>query len=151
MCQRFSIWLKTNNSEMLLIGIYLGESKVLLYFRNVRYNSAALTAFIKVMKEMNYTGQWDADLVWYSPSATFRICLNGLKLHFRIHGFRATWLCLIIEVLATRRKFLETFGYCIKINCAFTFRTTNVLVAFPTTWPSSKSGTIRSRIRQRYT
>ena len=40
--------------------------------------------------------------------------------------FRPTRPCLIVKVLATRAKFLESSGYCTVINYAFTFRTTNI-------------------------
>ena len=52
---------------------YLGES-VVLHFRNVRYNSAALNAVAVVMKVMKHTKQWDAEFAWYSHSAPHWIC-----------------------------------------------------------------------------
>ena len=39
---------------------------------------------------------------------------------------KASWPCLIIKVLAIWANFLEPSGYCIVINCAFMFCTTNV-------------------------
>ena len=40
----------------------LGGSKVLQYFGNVRQNSADLNAFAEVVKVMNNTGRYDAEL-----------------------------------------------------------------------------------------
>ena len=34
----------------------------------MRYNSAVLDVFAKIMKMTNYTGRKDAELTWYSPS-----------------------------------------------------------------------------------
>ena len=59
---------------------------------------------------------------WYFQSATHRMFQNELNLPTR--------LCLIFEVLATRATFLQPSGYSIMINCAFTFRTTNILGYF---------------------
>ena len=59
------------------------------------------------------------------------ICLNGLVHCFTIHGFRPTWPCLIIKVLATRAKLLDPSDYWEEINCTFTFYTTNVFWLFP--------------------
>ena len=44
--------------------------------------------------------------------------------------FRPTWLYLIIEVLATQKKFLETSSYCTVINYTFTFCIGNVFGCF---------------------
>ena len=38
-----------------LLIIYLGETKVLQYFCNLRHNSAAAYAFVEVVKVMNHT------------------------------------------------------------------------------------------------
>ena len=40
------------------------------------------------------------------------------------------FLYVITEILATRAKFLDLSCYCSRINCAFTFRTTNVFAFF---------------------
>ena len=77
----------------------------------------------------NYSGLGDAELAWYSPSDTYRICLNGLEHSLGIHSFRPTWLYQIVEVLVTRVKFLEPFGYCIVINWNFLFCTKDVFVS----------------------
>ena len=45
-------------------------------------------------------------------------------------SFRLIWPCPIIVVPATRAKFLETSCYSTRINCAFTFHTTNVYDCF---------------------
>ena len=42
---------------------YLGKSKVLQYFGNVRFKSAAQDSFIKMTSR---TGLYDAKLSWYS-------------------------------------------------------------------------------------
>ena len=55
-------------------------------------NSTALDTFSPdVMKIANHTRLWDAELAWYSQSATHQICLNGLKHGFGIQGFRFIW------------------------------------------------------------
>ena len=76
------------------------------------------------------TWQLDAELVLNSSIATRLICLYGLLLGLGVHCFRPTWPFLIVEVLATRTKFLERSSYCIVINYAITFRTTNVFSCF---------------------
>ena len=71
---------------------YLGESKVLLYFGSMRHNSVAPDGFAKIVKVMNLTGLWDAELAWYSPSATHQIHLYGLEHNLKIHSFsRPIW------------------------------------------------------------
>ena len=42
--------------------------------------------------------------------------------------FRPTWTCLILEVLASRKKLLQSSGYCTVISYAFIFRATNAFV-----------------------
>ena len=58
------------------------------------------------------------------------ISLSGLKHSLEIHAFRFTWLCLIVEVLATQANFLQASGYCSMVNRDFTFRTTNIFGCF---------------------
>ena len=53
----------------------------------------------------------------YSPDLTLWLQYGFLE----IHAFRPTSPCLIIEVLATRTKFLKPSGYWTVINCADTF------------------------------
>ena len=91
---------------------------------------AALDALTEIVKVMNHTGLTDAELAWYSLSTSHQIFFYGLEHSFSIHSFRLIWLCLIVEVLATQTKFLEPFGYCIVINCAFNFHT-KVFGCFP--------------------
>ena len=74
--------------------IYQGESKVLQYFGNVRHNSIALDVLAEGVKVTSHTGLWDAELAWYSPSATQQICLYGFEHNLGIHGFRPTWTYL---------------------------------------------------------
>ena len=97
--------------------IYEGETKVLQYFGNVKHNFVALERFAKIMKVMNYTGLLNANLVWYYPSATCQICLCSIKF---------TFLGLIVEIIATRVKFLELSGNYPLINCTLTFCIANV-------------------------
>ena len=73
---------------------------------------------------------WNAKHTWCSPCSTLWICFYGLEHSLKIHSFRPTSPCLIIEVLATWVKFLERSAYCIVINCTFTFHTTNVFGSF---------------------
>ena len=78
------------------------------------------------MKMMNHTRLWDAELVWYSLKTTQWICYI-----LRIHDFKPTWQCLIIEVLATQGKSLELFGgYFTMINCTVTYCPTNIFGCF---------------------
>ena len=110
--------------------MYLGESKVLQYFDNVRHNSTALDAFAKFVKVICHTGQWDAKFAWNFPSATHLICLYAFDHGLRSHDFKPTWLGLIVKVLSTRTKFCEPSGYCTEINCVFTFCAKNIFGLF---------------------
>ena len=93
---------------------YQGEFKVLQYFGN----------FLLWRWQTKLDGEY-AELVWYSQHATSNICL--LKHSLRIHSFRSTWHCLIINGHATWEKFLTKSSYCTIINFAFIFcHTTNV-------------------------
>ena len=67
-----------------------------------------------------------AEVTWYFPRVTRRICHCSLKHDLGIHYSRPTWPCLIVEIHATGAKFILPSGYCIVINCAITFCTTNV-------------------------
>ena len=62
-------------------------------------------------------GHEDEELCWIVRCQT-QVLLGVFLLEhsLRIHGFRLTWPCLIIEVLATRAKFLEPSDYCIVIS-----------------------------------
>ena len=56
---------------------------------------------------------------------------GSVKEHnLEIHCFRLTWPCLSIEVLEGRVKCLEISDYRTVVNCAFTFRRTNVFRCF---------------------
>ena len=63
-----------------------------------------------------------SELTWYSPRTTHKINLYDLEHSLGIYGFRPTWLCLIVELLATAAKFLQPSSYYNGINCAFTFQ-----------------------------
>ena len=52
------------------------------------------------------------------------------EIDVKIHVFRPTWSCLIVQILAIRTKFLELSGYCTVINSLFTFLLTNPLCCF---------------------
>ena len=64
-----------------------------------------------------------------SPSATHLICLFGLENDLRIHDFRPTWPCKIVEVLATWAKFIQQSNY-----CTFSFVREIYLVASTVLW-----------------
>ena len=100
---------------------YLGESKVLQYFGNVRQNLAVLDYSSEIVKMANHT-----EFVWYSPCSSCWICLYG----FEIHSYRPTWSCSIVMVRTTQVNFLGSSHYSTIINCIFSFRTTNVLGCF---------------------
>ena len=80
----------------------------------------ALDVFVEVMKLMNDTRLWNAKLTSYSPGDTHWICFYGLEHSIGIYGFRPTWTCLIIEILAIWAKFLEP-DYDTVVKCTFTF------------------------------
>ena len=86
----------------------------------------AETNMAKVVKVMNHTRLWNPVLSWYSPSATCWIYIHGLEYSLGNHSFSTTWSCLIVDVLASPEKFPEPSSYWTMINCAFTFRSTNV-------------------------
>ena len=83
----------------------------------------------------------------YSPSATQQIFFCGLEHGLRINTLRSTWPCLIIKVLAAWVKFLKPSGYCVVINCTFTFSTTNVFTCCPGVIAQFKLVNISSQIR----
>ena len=56
---------------------FLGKSKVLQYFVEVKNNLAALDVFAAVVKVMNHNGLWDAKLAWYSSNATLLFLDHG--------------------------------------------------------------------------
>ena len=65
-----------------------------------------------------------------SPSATRWIWHYDFEHGLGLHASKSIWSWLIVEVLATQKKFLEPFGYCTVINGIFTFCTTNVFGSF---------------------
>ena len=91
----------------------------------MRHNSAALDNFVEIIKLMNHTGLYDVEFAWYSPGTSRRICLYGSVNSLEIHSFWPTLLCRIVEVLATRLKFLQPSSYCSVINCTLIFHATN--------------------------
>ena len=81
---------------------YFAESKVLQYFSNAKHNSAALDTFTKILKVINYTGLWNANFTWYSPSATHPICIYGLEQQLRNLHCPVGWGCRIHWLLLCR-------------------------------------------------
>ena len=57
---------------------------------------------------------------------THQICHTDLEHSLRIYSFRRTENCLIVKILATQAKFLESSGYCTVIKCAFIFSTIDI-------------------------
>ena len=78
----------------------------------------------------NHSGLRDTELAGYSPIATHRIFLYGSGHGLGIYSFTPISLSVVIEVLATRAKFLEQYGFSIVINGVFTFHGTNVFGCF---------------------
>ena len=76
----------------------------------MRHNLAVLGAFAEI-KVTNHTGQWDAKLVWYSPSATCWICFSDLTtvLEFMILGLPD--LAHFSWFLQTKWNFLNYLAY----------------------------------------
>ena len=70
----------------------------------LEHNLMTLDAFAEVVIVMNYTGPWDGKLAQYSLSATYLICPYGLEHSPGFYGFRHSWPCLIVKVLATQTK-----------------------------------------------
>ena len=103
---------KNKRTKLRLLSRRLGLVKSLRYFSNVRRNSVAPDGFAEVVKVTKYTWLDNAELAWYSLSATRRICLYCLE-QFMVLG---------LHVLETRAKFLQRSV----INYAFTFATTNL-------------------------
>ena len=65
------------------------ETKVLQYFTNVMYNSAAQDTFTQVVNLMKNSGLWDDKLAWYSLITTCQIWPDGLGYGLGIHKFRS--------------------------------------------------------------
>ena len=98
-----------------------------------------LTGFVESVKVTNYTGLWDANLAWYSPSATYRICQEreGDDLHWterfqahlilseghlpdllRARRWRTTLNCAMPNSPNTLRVLLTGFAGSVKVtNC----------------------------------
>ena len=83
-------------------------------------NLVVLEASAEVMQMTNHIRPWNAELAWYSPRDTHRICPYGFE-----HGFGVHWVFLIVAVLAIQAKFLNPSGYNTVINYTFNFQTTN--------------------------
>ena len=70
----------------------------------MKHNSVILDTFTKIMKLMNHTRQWDAELAWYCSSATHWICLYSTTLE-------STLFVLPDTSLQPKLKFFEPSGY----------------------------------------
>ena len=70
--------------DIIIITKYLDASKALQYFDRMKHNS---TVFAKVIKVPTHRGQWGAELSWYSPTATHKICLYRLEHGLGLYGF----------------------------------------------------------------
>ena len=87
----------------------------------MRNNSIVPDNFAEEVVKVTYLiGLWNALFLLYSPSVTHLICLKGLEHSLGIHGLKPT--CRIVEILATRVKFLQPSGYSTVTNFTFTFR-----------------------------
>ena len=72
-----------------------------------------------------------AELAWYSPNTSHRICFYGLEHDLGSRCFRPSWHFLIIEVFETQVKLLEPSGYRTGIKCAFFFHIINAFWLLP--------------------
>ena len=72
----------------------MGLKKVLQYFGNFRQNSTAPFIFAEVVKLTNYIRLWDAEVTWYSSSATRKIFLYNSEHSLGIHAFRHKYVKL---------------------------------------------------------
>ena len=119
------------NQQCLFIYIYiyiyyLDESKDLQYFGNIRYNSVVLDAFAEVIKMINHTGLWDAELAWYPPSATCRISSMVWSILIEYTVIR-----LLELPWSSRFCHLSWLSGCSTvINFTFTFRAANIFRYF---------------------
>ena len=80
--------------------IYLGESKVLQYFDNMKYTSAASFASVKFVKEMNHTWCWVCLLLSRVLLNGFASIAYGMALEFMVLG-------LIVEFLQSKWNFMN--------------------------------------------
>ena len=133
-----TIWLNTQLSHHFFsdlfhklktkrINDYLKNNSVCQKFCNILVMWGPIQMLLKVT---NHIWLWDTKLAWYSQSVTCWICFYDLKHVLRIHCFRLTWLCLIVEFLATWAKFLQLSAYCTLVNYALSFHTVDVWAQF---------------------
>ena len=94
---------------------------------------------------MSHSELWDVECCWYSPNATWWICLHRLKNGLRTHAFMPTYPCLIAKFLATWAKFFEHLV--IDLWSPLTFNQQMFLVASVVLWPSLNSQSISCWIR----
>ena len=109
-------------------GHSLGESEIILVTRGTNWWPRILmsTSWVAI----NYTWLWDAGGARYSPKTTRRECLYSLEHGHRIYGFMSTRTFLMVEIFATRVKFLQPSVCQPGINFAFTFLTRKVFNYF---------------------
>ena len=114
------------------------ENSVIKKFCNILVTRGTVWQFwmllIRLWRWRIHTRLWEAKIVWYALCASRWICLYGLENGLGIHSFRPTWSGLIVELLATRAKFLQPSGPCTVINWALTVRTKNVFGCFCGVW-----------------
>ena len=87
------------------------ESKVLQCFINIKHNSAVLDIFAEVVKVMNHTELWHADLAWYSLSIThqFASLAWSTALEFMVLGLSD--LFWSSRFLQSKQNFLNYLYY----------------------------------------
>ena len=136
--------------------LYLDDSNISLCFSYERNNSAALDTvcislslytpgkglnpriLLGLLKLAMITSDVDKSIKCCCFCDTrFLVILAEFALYIRenglaFHSFRPIWDFLMVEILATRAKFLQPSCYCTAINCAFTFHTTDVFGYFST-------------------
>ena len=71
---------------------------MLQHFSDRRHNSTAPDAFVVLVKITIFRELSDAEPASYSPSATHRIYLTGLKYDFEIPRFKPGWPCWMTRI-----------------------------------------------------
>ena len=121
------VWVKKQNQSFRYMKMSQKFCIILVMWSQI---IAVPDAFAIAVKLMSHTGLWHTKFSWCFMSTTHWIYHYDLEHSFEIHGFRPTWPCMIIKILATWAKFLKPSGYCIEINCTFPFPTKSVFGCF---------------------
>ena len=116
--------------KIILNKLYLSHFINLFWYSGVSQKFCNI--LVELMKVMNHNGLWVAELAWYSLHVTCQIYFNGLMYDIEIYSSRPTWACLILEVLVTQAKFLQTSWSLYCVSNIFTFCTRML-------WSSSNS------------